>query len=70
MHAPQAVQKLQTQRSEHMPYQDADTDWHALESGCERLAPCQQDAIADLGWQPLDLTDLGLDLRELVRSCG
>ena len=61
---------MQTQRMEHMPYQDGDSDWRILGRGFESLPPCQGDVIPGLGWQSLDLTQPGLDLCQLIRSCG
>ena len=66
----QAIKQMQTQRMEHMPYQEADSDWKALGAGFSRLEPCQADVVSDLGWEPLDLTLPGLDIRQLVRDCG
>ena len=67
--AAQAVAKLQTQRLEHMPYQDGDTDWRQASAGFARLEPCQHEAAAALGWASLDLTADGLDLVQLIRGC-
>ena len=65
----QAVQKLQKQRLEHMPYQEGDTDWREASAGFPRLEPCQQEAAADLGWDSVDLTAEGLDLEQLTIDC-